>query len=58
VLGVDAHAPEDDIRRAFRRLAKDHHPDRFASAPPEELDRAKKRLAAITAAYHALTRAS
>ncbi len=28
VLGVTRNATEDDIRRAFRKLAFDHHPDR------------------------------
>ncbi|EGO94899.1 DnaJ domain-containing protein, partial [Acidiphilium sp. PM] len=27
VLGVARDAGQDDIRRAYRRLAKDHHPD-------------------------------
>jgi hypothetical protein len=58
VLGVDAGAREDDIRRAFRRLAREHHPDRVTSGSPVDAERARTRLAAITAAYHTLTRAS
>jgi DnaJ domain len=58
VLGVDAAAPEDEIRRAFRRLAREHHPDRVAAVSPVDAERARLRLAAITAAYHTLTRAS
>jgi DnaJ-domain-containing protein 1 len=55
VLGVGAAARADDIRRAFRRLAREHHPD-LLGARPEEAEQARRRLAAITAAYHALTR--
>ena len=28
LLGVDDDAGADDVRRAFRRLVRDHHPDR------------------------------
>ena len=27
VLGVDKNASDDDLKRAFRRLAKKYHPD-------------------------------
>ncbi len=58
VLGIDAGASEEDIRRAFRRLAREHHPDRVATGSPVDAERARLRLASITAAYHTLTRAS
>ena len=32
VLGVDAAASADEIRRAYLRLARVHHPDRAAAA--------------------------
>jgi hypothetical protein len=28
VLGLDSHATKDQVREAYRRLARDHHPDR------------------------------
>src|SRR5438093_1892993 len=48
VLGVSRSATEDDIRRAFRKLAFDHHPDR--NAEPGAADRFKE----INEAYEVL----
>jgi|tagenome__1003787_1003787.scaffolds.fasta_scaffold20716339_1 DnaJ-class molecular chaperone len=49
VLGISRTASEDDIKRAFRKLAKTHHPDRNASDP-----KAKDKFAEINAAYEIL----
>ena len=37
VLGVDRHASTSQIRTAFRRLAREHHPDTSASGSAESL---------------------
>src|SRR5438876_12108083 len=47
VLGVPESATEKDIRRAYRKLAKEHHPD----ANPGQEDRFKE----ISAAYDVLS---
>src|SRR3954469_4905092 len=49
VLGVSRTASEDDIKKAYRKLAKTHHPDRNASDP-----KAKDKFAEINAAYEIL----
>jgi DnaJ-class molecular chaperone len=49
VLGVSRTASEDDIKKAYRKLAKAHHPDRNASDP-----KAKDKFAEVNMAYEIL----
>jgi len=49
VLGVARSASEADVKKAFRRLAKQHHPDRNKSDP-----KAKDKFAEVNAAYEIL----
>ena len=49
VLGVGKSAAEADIKKAFRKLAKAHHPDQNQSDP-----KAKERFAELNAAYEIL----
>lgn len=46
LLGITRMADEDDIRRAFRQKAKEHHPDRFPlhSTERENADQLFKQL--------------
>ncbi|MHA1157746.1 MAG: DnaJ C-terminal domain-containing protein [Alphaproteobacteria bacterium] len=46
VLGVGRDASDADVKRAFRRLAKKHHPDQNTSDPA-----AKERFAELNTAY-------
>ena len=46
VLGVDRNASDDEIKRAYRRLARQFHPD----ANPDDPAAAKK-MQEINAAY-------
>jgi len=58
VLGLAPNATPDEIRRVYRRLAAENHPDRLiARGVPEDLiDVATARMKAINLAYRALTR--
>lgn len=53
-LGLEGNPSTDEIRAAFRRLAKVHHPDRFASAGPEAVKTAELQFKRIRAAYERL----
>jgi DnaJ like chaperone protein len=58
VLGLAPNADADEIRRVYRRLVAEHHPDRLiAKGVPEDLiDVATDRMKAINLAYQALTK--
>lgn len=53
VLGVQPSATADEVRAAYRALAKKHHPD---VAPPAERPAAEERMRRIQSAYDALKR--
>ncbi len=52
-LGVERGAPEEDIRKAFRRLVRERHPDRLEG---EARERAEREFQVITEAFNVLTR--
>lgn len=58
VLGIAPDADRAAVREAYRRLAREHHPDRHLAdgVPPEFIRVAEARMAAINAAYAALAR--
>jgi len=51
VLGVTPDTPRDEVRAAYRRLARRHHPDLHAAAPPGEQVRHERRMAEVTSAW-------
>src|SRR5690606_12119298 len=58
VLGLSHDAPPEEVRRVYRLLVAEHHPDRLiAKGVPEELiDLATARMSAINLAYQAITK--
>jgi len=58
ILGVTAGASPEEIRVAYRKLVREHHPDVLISQglPPEVLARASARIARINAAHDRLVK--
>jgi hypothetical protein len=55
-LGLAPGASADDVKRAFRQLARELHPDRLGAADPDEREKLARRFAQISAVYHQLLR--
>lgn len=53
VLGVSADLSDDEIKKAYRRLIREHHPDTLVARglPREFVIQANERMASINAAY-------
>lgn len=56
VLGLDSNADEKAIKKAYRKLMAQHHPDKLVSQglPPEMMQLAKQKSQDIQAAYEYL----
>lgn len=54
-LGVASTASVDEIRRAYRALARRLHPDRHLQSPPAEAARAERRMREVNAAWGVLS---
>jgi DnaJ like chaperone protein len=51
VLGISRDADERAVKRAYRKLISEHHPDRLGDLPEEMRKRAEGRASEINAAY-------
>ena len=58
VLGVAQDVSDEDLKRAYRRLVREHHPDTLMAQgmPQEFIDVANKKVAAISEAYGRIRR--
>lgn len=54
LLGLEHTATDEEVRNAYRRLAKVHHPDRYQQVGQEAVDAATERFQDINAAYEHL----
>jgi molecular chaperone DnaJ len=53
LLGIAKSASQEDIKKAYRNLAKKHHPDKFQD--PKEKEEAQKKFQEIQQAYEVLS---
>jgi len=54
ILGVDPKATDDEIKKAYRKLAAKYHPDKLSSATEEERKAGEEKFKEIAAAYDVL----
>ena len=55
ILGVERTATADEIKAAYRRMAKKYHPDLFSTKPEEERRAAEEQFKKINHAYDVLS---
>lgn len=55
ILGVSKDASEDDIKKAYRKLALQYHPDRWANGTEEEKKNAEEKFKEIAEANEVLS---
>ncbi|MBM3508514.1 MAG: molecular chaperone DjiA [Alphaproteobacteria bacterium] len=58
ILGVDREISDSELKRRYRKLAKEHHPDVLVGQgmPKEFVEVASEKLASINAAYERIAR--
>jgi DnaJ-class molecular chaperone len=55
ILGVSKSATEDEIQKAYRKLARKYHPDLHADASDREKENAKQQFQRVQQAYDVLS---
>jgi DnaJ family protein C protein 7 len=55
MLGVSRNATPDEIKKAYRKKAMAHHPDRHATATPEEREKEEVIFKEVSEAYQVLS---
>jgi len=56
ILGIEKTATADEIKKAYRTLAKKHHPDKFATKGEKAMEEAEDKFQIINEAYELIKR--
>ena len=56
ILGLNKNASQDEIKKAYHKLAKEHHPDRFVNSSESEKKYHENKMKEINDAYENLTK--
>lgn len=56
ILGVNSGATKEEIKKAYRELVKQHHPDKFTNASESEKAYHESRIKEINEAYDKLSK--
>ena len=56
VLGIPRSATDDEIKRAYRKLARQYHPDNFASGSAAQAEDSEEKMKEINEAYDTIQR--
>ncbi len=56
ILGVGRDASKEEIKKAYRSLARQYHPDKFATASEDEKKYSEQKFKEINEAYEKLTK--
>ena len=54
VLGIDSNATDDEVKKAYRRLAMKYHPDRVENLGEEVRRNAEEQFKKINEAYETI----
>lgn len=55
LLGLEKTASENDIKKAYRKLAMKYHPDKFSNASEKEKKEAEEKFKEVNEAYQVLS---
>ena len=56
ILGIEANATDEEVKKAYRKMAVKYHPDKVATLGEDVQKAAEEKFKAISLAYEAICR--